>query len=108
MAEQDLLDDVRTAWAEVLDTREVPDDVNFFDVGGDSILLIVLLERLNALTGRDLEPPDLFQHSTVRAQAALLAGTTTTTTTPATPATPAAATVPDRSALLGRARRAEN
>jgi aryl carrier-like protein len=97
MAEQDLLDDVRTAWAEVLDTPEVPDDVNFFDAGGDSILLIVLLDRLNALTGRALEPPDLFQHSTVRTQAALLAGTTET----------AAAAVPDRSALLGRARRAE-
>lgn len=97
MAEQDLLDDVRTAWAEVLDTREVPDDVNFFDAGGDSILLVVLLDRLNALTGRDLEPPDLFQHSTVRAQAALLAGTTESV----------AAAVPNRSALLGRARRAE-
>ncbi len=97
MAEQDLLDGVRTAWAEVLDTSEVPDDVNFFDAGGDSILLIVLLDRLNALTDRALEPPDLFQHSTVRAQAALLAGTAETT--------PAA--VPNRSALLGRARRAE-
>jgi hypothetical protein len=97
MAEQDLLDDVRAAWTEVLDTSTVPDDVGFFDVGGDSILLIVLLDRLNALTERTLEPPDLFQHSTVRAQAALLAGTTETTV----------AAVPNRSALLGRARRAE-
>lgn len=102
MAEQDLLDGVRAAWAEVLDTHEVPDDVNFFDAGGDSILLIVLLDRLNALTGRALEPPDLFQHSTVRAQVALLTGTTETVTTET-----AAAAVPDRSALLGRARRAE-
>lgn len=95
MTERDLLDGVRAAWAEVLDTTSVPDDVNFFDAGGDSILLIVLLDRLNALTGRAIEPPDLFQHSTVRAQVALLAGTTET-------AVPA---VPDRSALLGRARR---
>ena len=97
MAELDLLDDVRAAWAEVLDAPHVPDDVGFFDVGGDSILLIVLLDRLNTLTDRTLEPPDLFQHSTVRAQAALLAGTTETV----------AASVPDRSALLGRARRVE-
>lgn len=97
MAEQDLLEDVRAAWSEVLDTADVPADVNFFDAGGDSILLVVLLDRLNALTGRELEPPDLFQHSTVRAQAALLAGHSST----------AAANVPDRSALLGRARRAE-
>lgn len=100
MAGHDLLDDVRKAWAEVLDTREVPDDVNFFDAGGDSILLIVLLDRLNTFAGRDLEPPDLFQHSTVRAQAALLAGTTE-------PAAATETTVPDRSALLGRARRAD-
>jgi acyl carrier protein len=98
MAEQDPLEDVRAAWSEVLDTPDVPADVNFFDAGGDSILLVVLLDRLNALTGRELEPPDLFQHSTVRAQAALLAGDDGST---------AAASVPDRSALLGRARRAE-
>jgi acyl carrier protein len=97
MAERDLLEDVRAAWAEVLDTPDVPVDVNFFDAGGDSILLVVLLDRLNALTGRELEPPDLFQHSTVRAQAALLAGA----------GTAGQASVPDRSALLGRARRAE-
>ena len=102
MTERDLLDRVRAAWAEVLDTTAVPDDVNFFDAGGDSILLIVLLDRLGALTGRTLEPPDLFQHSTVRAQAALLADTASATTTTTT-----AATVPDRSALLGRARRAD-
>jgi acyl carrier protein len=103
---EDLLDEttgkVRAAWAEVLDIQEVPDDLGFFDVGGDSILLIVLLDRLNALTDRTLEPPDLFQHSTVRAQAALLAGATETLTTEK------AAAVPNRSALLGRARRAES
>jgi acyl carrier protein len=98
MAEPDLLDDVRQAWAEVLDTEQVPTDVNFFDAGGDSILLVVLLDRLNALTGRELEPPDLFQHSTVRAQATLLAGTATAAGT---------TTTRDRSALLGRARRAD-
>lgn len=98
MAEQDLVEDVRRVWAEVLDTQEVPTDVNFFDAGGDSILLIVLLDRLNATSGRELEPPDLFQHSTVRAQAALLAGSGDTD---------AAAPAVDRSALLSRARRAD-
>jgi hypothetical protein len=97
MAEPDLIEVVRAAWAAVLDTAEpVPTDVNFFDAGGDSILLIVLLDRLNALTGRELEPPDLFRHSTVRAQAALLAGATG----PAEPPAPAS-----RAALLLRAQR---
>jgi aryl carrier-like protein len=65
-------DQVRLAWAEVLDVESVPDDVNFFELGGDSLLLIVLLERLNGMTDRDLEAADLFQHSTVTAQVELL------------------------------------
>lgn len=98
MAERDLVEDVRQAWVEVLDTQNVATDANFFDAGGDSILLIVLLGRLNALTERELEPPDLFQHSTVRAQADLLARGGEASEAPA---------APDRSALLSRARRAE-
>jgi hypothetical protein len=92
----DSLDQVREIWAEVLDVPEVGADVNFFEAGGDSILLIILLERLNALTDRELAPPDLFQHSTIRAQADLLAGNRDI---------PAATPSGDRTALLGRARR---
>ncbi|MGH3757857.1 acyl carrier protein [Actinophytocola sp.] len=98
MSEQDLIEQVTAAWVEVLDTGSVPADVNFFDVGGDSILLIVLLERLNALTDLELEPPDLFQHTTIRAQAALLAGEHAST-----PETPA----PSRAGLLRRAERTQ-
>ncbi|MFE2311518.1 phosphopantetheine-binding protein, partial [Streptomyces sp. NPDC059411] len=29
-------------WSEVLEAGDVPYDVNFFDAGGDSLLLIVL------------------------------------------------------------------
>ncbi|WP_063628935.1 phosphopantetheine-binding protein [Amycolatopsis taiwanensis] len=93
----DMLDRVRQVWTEVLDVREVGVDVNFFEAGGDSILLIILLEKLNALTGRGLEPPDLFRHTTVRAQADLLAGRVGAPT-PAPDGN-------DRSALLDRARR---
>lgn len=92
-----VVDRVRQVWTEVLDVASVGDDVNFFEAGGDSILLILLLEKLNEMADRELEPPDLFQHSTVRAQAALL---TTGGDTPAAPPPTA-----DRSALLGRARR---
>lgn len=68
-----LLDQVRRAWADVLDIDIAPLDANFFEAGGDSLLLIVLLEQINELTGRELEAADLFEHSTVRAQAELLA-----------------------------------
>lgn len=91
------LDHVREAWAEALDITpgEVPTEVSFFDAGGNSLLLLLLWERLNGLTTRDLKAADLFEHSTVLAQAEFLEGTGEQTA-------PAA---PSRSALLGRARR---
>ncbi|MEV5885048.1 acyl carrier protein [Streptomyces sp. NPDC052020] len=72
-----LLDRVRDAWALVLgadDPTSVPLDTNFLEAGGTSLLLIMLWEELSEQTDRDLRVSDLFQHSTVRAQAALLAG----------------------------------
>ncbi|MFD7660411.1 acyl carrier protein [Actinosynnema sp. NPDC059797] len=89
---------VRQAWAEVLDRTTVPDDANFFEVGGDSLLLIVLLERLNGMTDRELEAADLFQHSTVLAQVELL-------TSPAAPRELVELGATNRRGLLGRARR---
>jgi aryl carrier-like protein len=90
-------DQVRLAWAEVLDVESVPDDVNFFELGGDSLLLIVLLERLNGLTERDLEAADLFQHSTVGAQVELL-------TSPESKRELVELGATNRRGLLGRAR----
>ncbi|WP_051831597.1 non-ribosomal peptide synthetase [Streptomyces violens] len=69
-----LTEAIGAAWRDVLDVPAVPYDVNFFDAGGDSLLLIVLLDQLSGLTDRELDAADLFQHSTVHAQAALLAG----------------------------------
>lgn len=77
-ARQDLVALVRQAWAEVLDITEdtVPLDVNFFDAGGNSMLLVLLTDVLNDVlttTGATVETVDLFEHSTVTAQAELLA-----------------------------------
>jgi hypothetical protein len=47
-------------------------EVNFFEAGGDSLLFIVLLERLNRLAGHEFEAAELFTHGSVREQAALL------------------------------------
>ncbi|MFI7276980.1 acyl carrier protein [Streptomyces sp. NPDC049879] len=102
--DEDLLAQVRQAWAEVLDldsADEVPLDVNFLEAGGSSLLLIMLWEELHPLASHTLKVSDLFQHSTVTAQAALLA------------APPAATGTPDggggrgRDGLLGRARRGQ-
>lgn len=71
----ELLAQVRQAWAEVLDAGEpdlVPLEVHFLEAGGSSLLLIMLWEELSELTDRPLKVSDLFEHATVRAQAALL------------------------------------
>lgn len=91
------LDQVREAWAATLDIgpEAVPLDVSFFDAGGNSLLLLLLWELLNENTTRDLRAADLFQHSTVVAQAEFLAGTDDRV----------AVVTTSRSALLGRVRR---
>lgn len=74
----ELIDRVRRAWAEVLDVADaaaVPLDANFLEVGGNSLLLIMLWESLNGMTGGTLKVSQLFQHGSVRAQAELLART---------------------------------
>jgi aryl carrier-like protein len=75
IARQDLVARVRQAWAEVLDITEdaVPLEVNFFDAGGNSMLLVLLTDVLNETGDVWVESVDLFQHSTVTAQADLLA-----------------------------------
>ncbi len=67
-----LVDEVRQAWREVLDKETVPLEQNFFEAGGNSLLLVVLLDRLNALTDRELVSADLFKSPTVASQARLL------------------------------------
>jgi len=67
------LEVVRSVWREVLDIAEVEDDATFFDLGGDSLRLVILVERLNQVTGRKLKTVDLFRAGTVRGHAELLA-----------------------------------
>jgi acyl carrier protein len=102
--ETDLADQVAAVWSEVLDGAGVAGDVNFFDAGGDSLLLMVLMERLSELTGRELEAADLFEHSTIDAQVAFLGGAAAASVT-VPPAEAAPGTVPPAepgSAPLGR------
>jgi non-ribosomal peptide synthetase component F len=63
---------VRSLWQEILKIDDVADDVSFFDVGGDSLLLIVLVERMTQASGRVIKTMDLFRAGTVRGHAELL------------------------------------
>jgi hypothetical protein len=64
---------VRSLWKEVLGDEPAHDDVSFFDAGGDSLLLVVLVEHLSEAAGRTIATVDLFRAGTVRGQAELLA-----------------------------------
>lgn len=64
---------VAAAWEQVLG-RTVAASENFFDVGGNSLLLIRLRDRLRSALDREVDVVDLFRHSTVRAMAAFLGG----------------------------------
>lgn len=71
--QQGRLEFVRSLWLEILKLDEVDDDVSFFDVGGDSLLLIMLVERMSQATDRGIRTMDLFRAGTVRGHAELLA-----------------------------------
>ncbi|MGP3964121.1 amino acid adenylation domain-containing protein [Nonomuraea sp. 3N208] len=61
-------------WCDVLGRSEVSATDNFFDVGGTSMAVVVIRDRLAALTGRQTTVVELFRYPTVRALAAHLDG----------------------------------
>ncbi|MEU7935783.1 non-ribosomal peptide synthetase [Microbispora bryophytorum] len=68
----DLTSRVAAAWAEVLKRRHVPADVNFFDLGGNSLAMFQLQDALERHTGTRPSVVSLFRRTTVAAQAALI------------------------------------
>jgi hypothetical protein len=64
---------IRSLWGEILCLDAVSDDVNFFDAGGDSLLLVALVERIRQSTGLPVRTVDVLRAATVRGQAALVA-----------------------------------
>jgi hypothetical protein len=60
-------------WREVLDVGSVGLDDSFFDIGGHSLLVARLQERLAAALGVEVPAVDLFLYPTVRALAEHLA-----------------------------------
>jgi amino acid adenylation domain-containing protein len=85
---------VATAWRSVLSAERVSLHDNFFDIGGHSLLLVKLHAALRAEFGGELRMVDLFQWTTVAAQAARLEATR-----PSAGRAPAPAVAPASSAL---------
>jgi hypothetical protein len=67
------LETVRSIWRDVLGVSEIEDDVTFLDAGGNSLLLVVLVEKLSDACGRPLKTMDVFHAQTIKGQARLLA-----------------------------------
>jgi amino acid adenylation domain-containing protein len=53
-------------WQRVLNVQNVGVDDNFFDLGGDSLLLVAVHSNLQKLLQREIPLTDLFEFSTVR------------------------------------------
>ena len=83
-------------WREVLGTDRVGVEDNFFDLGGHSLSLIRLAQRLAEVLGSTATAVDLFRYPTVRAQAAHLAADEPPDAAPGSPAGAAAAENADR------------
>jgi amino acid adenylation domain-containing protein len=77
-ADDDVTAGVAAAWAEVLQVSGIPANVNFFDLGGNSLSVFSLQDALESRTGTRPSVLELFQHTTVAAQAALIRGSAST------------------------------
>jgi acyl carrier protein len=56
-------------WKRVLQLERVGLDDNFFDLGGDSLLIVAVHSQLKKALEREIEVTDLFEHTTIRALA---------------------------------------
>ncbi|WP_327279030.1 MULTISPECIES: phosphopantetheine-binding protein [unclassified Streptomyces] len=59
-------------WCEVLEVPAVGNEDNFFDLGGHSLLLQLVRERVVQRTGKNVELIEFFTHPTVRSLATRL------------------------------------
>lgn len=61
---------IAAAWREVLCLAQIGVNENFFDLGGHSLLLLQVHDRLRRTLPRELSMVEIFQHPTIRALAA--------------------------------------
>jgi amino acid adenylation domain-containing protein len=73
--ENDLEQTIAATWQEVFNMERVSIHSNFFDIGGNSLLLAKVHSKLGAALKRDVQIIDLFKHSTIHSLAKHLAET---------------------------------
>jgi len=70
----DLQQEVAGAWRKVLGADHVGLDDNFFDIGGNSLLLVSVHAKLQTMLNKKIPVAELFAHTTVRALSERLGG----------------------------------
>ena len=65
---------IRAIWREVLHVNQIRRDDNFFDLGGNSLLLTEMQRKVSQTLKRDIPLVQLFNHPTVEALARYLDG----------------------------------
>jgi acyl carrier protein len=65
----DLEERLAGLWKEVLGTQRIGLDENFFDLGGDSLLIVAVHSQLQKILQREIQVTDLFEYATVRSLA---------------------------------------
>jgi acyl carrier protein len=70
--ENDLEQTIAAVWQEAFNVERVSIHSNFFDLGGNSLMLAKVHSKLRAALHRDIRIVDLFQHSTIHSLAKYL------------------------------------
>lgn len=69
---EDFLNEIRACWCRTLGVRSVAIDRPFFDLGGNSLLLLKLVDTLREEIHSSVKPIDIFRYPTIKALAAVL------------------------------------
>jgi amino acid adenylation domain-containing protein len=73
-AQSEMEQKIESTWMKVLGLQQVGADENFFDVGGDSLQLLMVHAEIQKTMESDFPLTDLFEYSTIRTLAQHLAG----------------------------------
>uniref|UniRef100_A0A4R4IU58 Carrier domain-containing protein n=1 Tax=Photorhabdus khanii subsp. guanajuatensis TaxID=2100166 RepID=A0A4R4IU58_9GAMM len=58
--------ELRTLWSDLLKINDIPFDADFFEIGGHSLIMLVMISKISKLFGLRLNAGDIFENSTLR------------------------------------------
>lgn len=63
--DEEIIDKVLRVWSTILKIEDIETDMNFFDMGGDSLLMVQLCSELNNEFNLDIQIAQLYQYPTI-------------------------------------------